>query len=338
MRKNKILPQLLTMLLILSMVVMTACSGGSSQTSADNDTAQKDDKIVIGACMQGNQSGFIRYITSGMYEYQKASAPDVVLEVVFADDDPAKQQGQVENFVTQGVDAIILNPVDKVQSAAAVDFAAEAGIPVITVNTTSDSKNVTAHVGSDDVEAGKLQMEQLLSAAPEKPRVSYVNAVLGHSAQVGREKGYLEVLKAHPEATLVVQNTADWSGDKALQLVENWILTYPNGIDIIACEADCQLVGVITAVEDAGLQGKILLGGMDCDMPVMEKIKEGVVNCSIWQDGLGQGGNALRLAIDAAQGKGVSDYMIPFEVCTNDNVDSYIEKAEERNAISNKYF
>jgi ABC-type sugar transport system substrate-binding protein len=100
----------------------------------------------------GNQSGFIRYMTSGMYEYQKASAPDVDLQVVFADDDPAKQQGQVENFVSQGVDAIILNPVDKVQSAAAVDFAAEAGIPVITINTMSDSKNVTAHVGSDDVE------------------------------------------------------------------------------------------------------------------------------------------------------------------------------------------
>jgi ABC-type sugar transport system substrate-binding protein len=336
MRKQTVL-KLLTVLLILSMTVMTACSGGSSQTSADDDTAQND-KIVIGACMQGNQSGFIRYITSGMYEYQAASAPDIDLQVVFADDDPAKQQGQVENFVTQGVDAIILNPVDKVQSAAAVDFAADAGIPVITVNTTSDSKNVTAHVGSDDVEAGKLQMEQLLSSVPANPKVSYVNAVLGHSAQVGREQGYLEVLKQHPEATLVVQNTADWSGDKALQLVENWIQTYPNGIDIIACEADCQLVGVITAVEDAGLAGKIQLGGMDCDMPVMEKIKAGVVNCSIWQDGLGQGENSLRLAIDAAQGKEISDFMIPFEVCTKDNVDSYIEKAKARDEISNKYF
>lgn len=335
MRKQTVF-KFLTVLLILSMVVLTACSGGSSETSTD-DTAQ-DDTIVIGACMQGNQSGFIRYITSGMYEYQKNSAPDVDLQVAFADDDAAKQQGQVENFVSQGVDAIILNPVDKVQSAAAVDFAAEAGIPVITVNTTSDSKNVTAHVGSDDVEAGKLQMEQLLSAVPNNAKVAYVNAVLGHSAQVGREKGYLEVLDAHPDATLVVQNTADWSGDKALQLVENWIQTYPNGIDIIACEADCQLVGVITAVEDAGLAGKIQLGGMDCDMPVMEKIKAGVVNCSIWQDGLGQGENSLRLAIEASQGKDVTDFMIPYEVCTKENVDSYIEKAKARDKISNEYF
>ncbi|MFA5531660.1 MAG: substrate-binding domain-containing protein, partial [Thiohalomonadaceae bacterium] len=258
--------------------------------------------------------------------------------VVFADDDAAKQQGQVENFVAQGVDAIILNPVDKVQSAAAVDFAAEAGIPVITINTTSDSPNVTAHVGSDDIEAGVLQMERLLSVAPDNPRVAYINAVLGHSAQVFREIGYKQVLDANPDATLVVQNTADWSGDKALQLVENWIQNYPDGIDLIAVQADCILIGAITAVEDAGLAGKILLGGMDCDMPVMEKIKEGVVDNSIWQDGLGQGENALRLAIDVANGKQISDYIIPFEVCTPDNVDRYIEMATDRDAISNKYF
>lgn len=337
MGKSKILPQILAVLLILCMVMLTACSGGAETSSEQGDTSD-DGQIVIAACMQGNQSGFVRYMTSGMYEYQKKSAPDIKLEVVFADDDPAKQQGQVENFVSQGVDAIILNPVDKVQSAAAVDFAAEAGIPIITINTMSDSKNVTAHVGSDDVEAGTLQMERLLSVAPENPRVAYVNAVLGHSAQVFREQGYLEVLKKHPEATLVVQNTADWSGDKALQLVENWIQTYPNGIDVIAAQADCILAGVITAVEDAGLAGKILIAGMDCDMMVMEKIKDGVVDNSIWQDGIGQGENALRLAIAAAKGENISDFMIPFEVCSKENVDSYIEKAKERDAIAAKYF
>lgn len=334
MRKSKI-SKLLFLLLALCLVFATACNG---ETDPGTEEGSDDGQIVIAACMQGNQSGFIRYITSGMYEYHSANAPDVQLEVVFADDDATKQQGQVENFVAQGVDAIILNPVDKVQSAAAVDFAAEAGIPIITVNTTSDSSNVTAHVGSDDIEAGVLQMERLLSVAPDNPRVAYINAVLGHSAQVAREIGYKQVLDENPDATLVVQNTADWSGDKALQLVENWIQNYPDGIDLIAAQADCILIGVITAVEDAGLGGKILLGGMDCDMPVMEKIKEGVVDNSIWQDGLGQGENALRLAIDAANGEEISDYMIPFEVCTPDNVDHYIEMAKARDEISNKYF
>jgi len=328
-----------TVLVILCLAAGLVFAAGERQGGGGN-------RLVIAACMQGNQSGFVRYMVSGMQEYKKANAPDIDLQIVFADDDPAKQQSQVEQFVSQGVNAIILNPVDKVQSAAAVDIAAKAGIPLITINTTSDSKNVTAHVGSDDVEAGTLQMERLLKAAADKgiknPRVAYINAVIGHSAQVYREQAYKEVLARHPEARFIVQNTADWSGEKALQLTENWIQTYRRGndpgIDIIATQADCLLVGTITAVENAGLAGQILLGGMDCDMPVMEKIKSGVVDDSIWQDGLGQGEWSLRLAIDAAQGKPVSDHIIPYEVCTKDNVDGYIKQAEARNALAAKYF
>ncbi|MDR2245148.1 MAG: substrate-binding domain-containing protein [Treponema sp.] len=324
----------LMVLLVLSLAVMSVQAAGQKSGGSD--------QLVIGVALQGNQSGFVQYMATGIFEYQKKSAPDVKLEVVYADDDPAKQQSQVEQFVAQGVKAIILNPVDKVQSAAAVDFAAKAGIPIITMNTTSDSKNVTAHVGSDDVEAGTLQLERLLKEAKDKginnPRVAYINAVLGHSAQVYREQAYKEVLAKHPEAKLVVQNTADWSGEKALQLTENWIQTYPNGIDVIATQADCLIVGTITAVENAGLGGKILLGGMDCDMPVMEKIKAGIVDNSIWQDGLGQGEWALRLAIDAAQGKTISDHIIPYEVCTKENVDAYIAQAQARNALSATYF
>jgi ABC-type sugar transport system substrate-binding protein len=327
--------KVLMALLVLSLAAMTVYAGGQKAGGSSG-------QIVIGVALQGNQSGFVQYMATGIFEYQKKSAPDVKLEVVYADDDPAKQQSQVEQFVAQKVNAIILNPVDKVQSAAAVDFAIKAGVPVITMNTTSDSKNVTAHVGSDDVEAGTLQLERLLKAAKDRginnPRVAYINAVLGHSAQVFREQAYKEVLAKHPEARLVVQNTADWSGEKALQLTENWIQTYPNGIDVIATQADCLIVGTITAVENAGLGGKILLGGMDCDMPVMEKIKAGIVDNSIWQDGLGQGEWALRLAIDAAQGKQISDHIIPYEVCTKENVDAYIKQAEARNALSAKYF
>ncbi|MDR2742541.1 MAG: substrate-binding domain-containing protein [Treponema sp.] len=334
---KKILMVILTLCLVMGVVF----AGGGSQGGV-----AKSNKIVIAVCMQGNQSGFVRYMVSGMYEYHKAVANEVELKVVFADDDPAKQQSQVEQFVSEGVNAIILNPVDKVQSAAAVDFAAQNKVPIITINTVSDSKNVTAHVGSDDLEAGRLQLERLLKAAKDKnfanPRVAYINAVIGHSAQVFREQGYKEVLSKHPEAILVVQNTADWSGEKALQLTENWIQSYKQGtdpgIDIIATQADCLIVGSITAVENAGLAGRILLGGMDCDMPVMEKIKSGVVDNSIWQDGLGQGEWALRLAIDAAKGIKVSDHIIPYEVCTNENVDDYIKQAEARNALSAKYF
>ena len=232
-------------------------------------------QTVIGISMQGNQSGFIQYITSGMWEYQKNNAADIKLEVVFADDDAAKQLAQVETFISKKVNAIIINPVDKVQSAVAVDAAADAKIPVFTVNTTTTSKKVTAHIGSDDVESGILQMDRLISVAGPKARVAYVDAVLGHSAQVGRSEGYGISLKKNPEATLVVHDTGNWSGDESMKLVENWLQS-GRQIDAIACMADVQLIGVVTAVKNANMAGKIKLAGMDCDPLIMGYIKEGL--------------------------------------------------------------
>jgi len=299
--------------------------------------APKKKQVVIGISMQGNQSGFVQYITSGMWEWQKKNAPDVKLEIVFADDDAAKQLTQVETFIAKKVNAIIINPVDKVQCAAAVDAAAKAKIPVLTVNTLTTSMKVTAHVGSDDVESGYLQMNRIIKVCGPNAKVAYVDAVLGHSAQVGRAEGYAKALKENPGVKLVVHDTGNWSGDESMKLVENWIQSGKQ-MDAILCMADCQLIGVVTAVKNANMAGKIKLAGMDCDPLIMAAIQEGVVDNSIWQDGVGQGANVVRLALDAVNGKKVKDFFLPYEVCTKDNIDHYLALAKERDALAKKYF
>jgi ABC-type sugar transport system substrate-binding protein len=322
-------------LLILCVAAAGVFAGG--QQGGD----KAGDQIVIGVAMQ-DIIGMTRYMVTGMREYLKANAPNVKITVVTAEADASKQQEQVQMFVTQGVNAIILNPVDMKMSVAAVDIAAKANIPVITMNTVSENKSVKAHVGSDDREAGRLQMERLVEACKEKglanPRMAYVNAALGHSAQVLREEAYKEVLGKHPEVKLVVDGVANWYADQAQVLVENWFQKYPNGIDAIAAQSDYMLQGVITAVKNAGLAGKILLAGMDCEIPIMEYIQQGIVDDSIWQDFIGQGEWALRLAIDAAQGKPVSDHIIPYEVCTKANVDSYIQQLKNNDALMKQYY
>jgi ABC-type sugar transport system substrate-binding protein len=329
--------KMVMVLMVMFLATMAVTSSGAQS---------QDTWPLIYVCMQGSQSMFPRYQVAAMRQYIETAKPNVRIRVVFADDDASNQLRQVETAVSEGAKAILLNPVDKVQSAAAVDYAHSKGIPVVTLSQSTNSKNETAFVGSDDVESGRLQMERLVKAAAEKgiknPRFAYINAVLGHSAQVLREQAYKEELAKYPQIKLVVQNTADWSGEKALQLVENWIQTYRKGndpgIDMIAAQADCILVGAITAVENAGFAGKILLSGIDADMPVLEKIKAGVVDNTIWQDAVVQGETALKVAIDAAYGKPVKAILIPFQTVTKDNVEEYIKKANSRNELAAKYF
>jgi ABC-type sugar transport system substrate-binding protein len=326
----------LILVLLVSCIVTAGVFAGGQQGGA-----KAGDQIVIGVAMQ-DVAGMTRYMVTGMREYLKTNAPNVRITVVTAENDASKQQEQVQMFVTQGVNAIVLNPVDMKMSVAAVDIAARANIPVITLNTVSENKSVKAHVGSDDREAGRLQMERLILASKEKgpanPRMAYVNAALGHSAQVLREEAYKEVLGKHPEVKLIVEGTANWYADQAQVLVENWLQKYPGEIDAIAAQSDYMLQGVVTAVRNAGLAGKILLAGMDCDTTIMGYIQQGIVDDSIWQDFIGQGEWALRLAIDAAQGKPVSDHMIPYEVCTSANVDGYIQQLKNNDALMKQYY
>ncbi len=144
-------------------------------------------------------------------------------------------------------------------------------------------------------------------------------------------------LQPHPGVSLVVHDTGNWSADESMKLVENWLQT-GRQIDGIAAMADCQLIGVVTAVENAGRIGNLILTGMDCDQPIMAAIEAGKVDSSIWQDGIGQGENAIRLALDAANGKEVKDYLLPFEVCTKDNIEHYKKLAVTRDALARKYF
>lgn len=322
-------------------VSMIGCASKKEETNKTKESSKSvegsDEGLHIGVTMQGNQSGFVQYMTSSIYQYQETEAPDVNLEVVFADDDAAKQLSQVETFVSKGVDAIIMNPVDKTQGATAVDMAADAGIPVITLNTLTESENNAAHVGSDDVEAGRLQMEKIIEIVGEDARLAYVDAVLGHSAQVGRSQGYAEVLEKNPSVELVVHDTGNWSPEESLRLVENWLQSGKE-LDAILCMADCQLTGVITAVENAGKIGEIKLAGMDCDPVILKAIEDGKVDCSIWQDGNSQGENAIRLAIEAAKGNEVEDFIIPYEVCTKANLADYKERAAARDELAKKYF
>lgn len=345
MKKTK-----LAVLLVMSSCFFGAAGCSQKETPQSEAPAQEaaadaqteaagsgEEQLHIGVTMQGNQSGFVQYFTSAMYEYQATQAPEVDMEVVFADDDASKQFSQVETFVSKKVDAIIMQPVDKTQGAAAVDLAAEAGIPLITINTITDSENNTAHVGCDDVQAGELQLERIIEICGEDAKIGYVDATLGHSAQVLRAEGYANVLAEHPDVTLVVHDTGNWSPEESMRLVENWLQSGKE-FDAILCMADCQLTGVITAVENAGKLDEIKLAGMDCDPVIRQAIRDGKVDCSIWQDGIAQGENALKLAIQAAKGEEVEDIIIPYEVCTKDNIDQYEKLAEEREALAKKYF
>ena len=320
----------LSALFIMALVTSLSFANGA-QEKAD------DAGISIGVAIQGNQSTFMQYVVAGMHQ-RLDEAENVEMHLVYAEDRADKQVSQIETFVAQGVDVIVLNPVDKVGSSAAVEIANEAGIPIVTVNTqTENQADATAFSGSDDVEAGRLQMEALAKALDYRGNVALIHGAMGHDAQLNRDFGFKEVIAKYPDMKIIYEQSADWSTAKAQSIMENW-LQMEEEINGVATTCDILSLGAQNAIDAQDLTGRILVTGNDCIPDAMTSIEEGKMVATLYQDGIGQGNAAIELAIAIANGNSVEDIYIPYEVVSMENLDKFKDVAAERDSLVEKYF
>lgn len=342
MKKMKTVSAVLAMLMVFALLV--GCSSGKNEKSAasqqpaasEQPKATEQEKLKIGVSIQGFKGLFTNYIVAGIKDYANELG-NVELIVVDAEDRADKQISQVENFIIQGVHAIILNPVDISASSAAVDTAVKAKIPIITVNTQTENQDkATAFVGSDDIVAGEIQMQYIADELGGKGNVVILHGAMGHSAQIGRRIGAMNVIDKHPDMQLVFEQTAEWQTDKAMAIVENWLTTGMK-IDAIAANNDTMAQGAQAAVDAAGKSDEIMVMGMDALPEVLDAIKNGKMKGTIWQDGIAQGKYSLDLAVKAAKGEQVEDLYIPYELVNINNIEEYFKKAKERDELTEKY-
>lgn len=296
------------------------------------------EKTKIGASMQGFKGAFVQYIVAGMKDYlNKNNLEDKYeLIVVDAEDRVDKQLSQIESFIGDKVDAIILNPVDGVGSSPAVSAAVKAGIPIVTVNTTTVNQDETSgYIGSDDIEAGKIQMQFIADKLDGKGNVAVLQGSMGHSAQVGRWMGYNMIADKYPNLKIIAEKTADWQTDKAQNIIENWIQA---GIkfNAVATHADVMSMGALNALEAANIKNVIIIG-IDAIPDVMKNIKEGKITATVWQDGIAQGAKSIEKAISLINGGAKGDVIVPYELITIENIVQYENKASVRDSLNAKY-
>ncbi|MER2106775.1 MAG: sugar ABC transporter substrate-binding protein [Solibacillus sp.] len=319
--------------IVLSAVFLAACNSsesGSSGTAGDSGSSSNDgDKIVIGAAMPVFDDKFLSYLYEGINQYAD-SLGNVSVNMVDAKNDSGKQISQVETFVAQGVDAIIINPVDTNSIGAMVASANDANIPVVVVNRMpleEDMEKIYAYVGSESLEAGAIQMEEVAKLIGNKGNVGIINGTLGQEAVIKRTQGNKDVIAKYPDIKIAREATADWQRSQGITLMENWIQTGEK-FDAIVSNNDEMAIGAIMALEQANMLDQVVVAGIDGTLDALEYIKDGKLSVSAFQDAYGQGKGAIEAAIAAVNGEATTEKFIniPFELVTKDNVDEYIKK------------
>ena len=303
--------------------ILTTLFTGCNQTTTNEKAQDGGKKLVMGVTMLSMQNEFIVNVHDEMAK--KAEAAGVELITVDAERSALKQVEQVESFIAQKVDAIIMNPCEVEASSPAVTKALAAKIPIINVNSETSVKP-SAFVGSDDVESGRIAMKFIAEKLGGKGNVLMMHGYMGQAAQIKREQGAREVLKQYPGLKLLAHQTGEWDRAKAMSLMENWIQSYGSQINAVFAHNDEMGLGAVKALTDAGLKSKVIVVSIDAIPDGLQAVKKGTLDATVFQNAEQQGSKAIETAIKAANGKPYDkETLIPFQLVTKANVATFLK-------------
>lgn len=285
--------------------------------------------LKIGVSMSQFDDTYLTNVREFMDKQAKAYPKGDGVQLQFEDAraDVVKQLSQVENFISQKVDAIIVNPVDTASTARISKSALEAGIPLVYVNRRPDQKDLpkgVAAVTSDDEEAGRLQMQYIAEKLGGKGKVVILLGDLANNSTTNRTKGIKEVLAKYPQIKIEQEQTGIWLRDRGMTLVNDW-LTQGREFNAVLANNDEMAIGAAMALKSAGTKpGSVLIAGVDGTPDGLNAITKGEMTVSVFQDAKGQAVGSVEAARKMAKKEAIEqNIVIPFKLITPDNVKDF---------------
>ena len=285
---------------LAGLVGATVLVGGLTGCGA-GDTSATSGKKTIGVTVY-DMSSFITEGQQGMQTY--ADANDIDLVWKSASSDVSTQANQVEQFIQQKVDALIIVPVQADSLQPQVEEANRAGIPVLAVNAAlTDSSKLAATVLPDDVAAGKQQMQQMVDHLGGKGNIVILQTKLGASYEIDRTAGNKAVLAANPGIKVLAMDTGNNTRDEAVNKMKNWITAFGSQIDGIVAQNDDMGLGALQATKEAGVTMPIV--GIDGIEDGLQAVKTGEFIGTSLQNGAIELADGLAVANKIAKGETV---------------------------------
>ncbi len=277
----KTLPKRLLMLmpLLLTAVLILGCA-----ESQQRDGANGQEKATIGFVQTGDLSDWRKAHTQSVKEAAAAAGYDLK----FADGQ-AKLENQVKavsSFISQGVDAIIIAPLEVSGWDNVLEKAKKRNIPVLIldrqVEVEDDSLYVT-YIGADTYNEGKLAAEWLVEKVDGKAKVVELQGAQGASPTINRHDSFMEVIKDYPGIEVIASQSADWAMTKGKEVMEAILKAKGDEIEVVYAHNDYMALGAIQAIEEAGKKPgeDIIVLSIDGMKSAFEAMVAGKLNCTV---------------------------------------------------------
>lgn len=287
---------------------------------------------TIGVTMAQFDDNFLTVLRNGMSDYAK-TLDGVELQIEDAQNDVAKQQSQIQNFIASGVSAIIVNPVDTDATAAMSKAAADAGIALVYVNrepvNVNELPEKQAFVASNEMESGTLETKEVCRLLNGKGKVVVMMGELSNQAARMRTQDVKDVIATDEckGLEIVEEQTANWSRTQGSDLMTNW-LSAGLEFDAVISNNDEMAIGAIQALKAAGRSmDSVVVAGVDATQDALAAMAAGDLDVTVFQDAAGQGKGSVDAALKLAKGEKVETKVyIPFQLVTPANIADFQSK------------
>ena len=281
----------LVSLIVAAILLMSVCCS----------TVLAEGSFKIGISFAQQQSIRFSYDEAYMREVIEAAGGEAIVQG--ANYVQATQESQVENLLSQGIDVLILIPVSTNMSPL-VDKVKAEGIPVVCYDNFIQNANLDAYLDRDNHAAGVLQMEATMEAIGGEGNIVILHGEPTSAVVQGMKTGYDEVLANYPNVNVVAEQYCEaYSAEKALKHAENALNANANDIKAFVCTADVLALGILSAVETAGIAGDCYITGMDCEIPACNAIYNGTMGMSVWTDIKACATRCAEIAVALAKGE-----------------------------------
>ncbi|MFV0341660.1 MAG: galactose ABC transporter substrate-binding protein [Anaerocolumna sp.] len=298
----------------------------------DTETVKNDgDQLNVGICIYKFDDNFMTLYREELKSYLETTY-NAKVTVMDGKGDQAEQTNQIQNFITQGVDVLILNLVQASSTEVIADMCKEADIPVVFINREPSedeiarwsNKDIKAtYVGADARQSGTFQGEIILEQTDKGDingdgKVSYA-MIIGDPENVDAQYRTEYSVKALTDAGMEVEELfaqrGDWDQAKGQELAANALTQFGDEIEVIFCNNDAMANGAKVAIESAGrtVGENIYLVGVDALEETVAYVKEGTVTGTVLNDHIGQSHTAADTAAKMAKGEKVeSKYTVDY--------------------------
>jgi ribose transport system substrate-binding protein len=305
------------MRIVLSVLVLVGAVLSASCDRHKNDAGQSspgssNGKLRIAVIPKGStHSHWI-----GVHEGANKAGAELGVEILWKsplkENDRAQQIEIVQQFVGDKVDGIVLAPLDDRALLPGVQEASAARIPVVIIDSSIKGevgKDYVSYVATDNYHGGELAGEQMVTALGDKGKVIMLRYMVGSASTDQRESGFLDVIKKHPGITVISDNryggaTASESQKEAMNMLDQL-----KNADGVYCPNESSTWGMLLALRDGGLAGKIKFVGFDITLGLVKALAADEIVALIIQDPHKMGYEGVKAVVAAARHQPVEPHI-----------------------------